>query len=791
MCVDREAALARGACAALAVVVLVLAYAGGASAAEVTGAADNLRTGWYPDEPALAPAQITEERFKQAFKVELKGQIYAQPLVANGTLLVVTEENWAYGLDPITGAVRWAKQLGTAVEAGAGKTISCEDLKPRVGITGTPVIDSEHNVAYFVSNRYVSGSSGAIGWYVHALDLTSGNEVSGFPVQITGESQNLPKNVKFEPVQLLERPALLLMNGVIYAGFGSHCDHSPFEGWIVGVSTISGNVVNKWVTTPGDGGSIWAAGTGLMSDGPGQILFSTGNNNGPVQQFEPLVGPGKQSPSPDEGRLAESVVRVEAQVGSELATTDFFSPFNSEALDEHDLDLGSSGPVGLPSPYFGTSKVPHLLVQSGKESLVYLINRDSLGGRVAAAPNNVVQELDLHSSRLHGGAGMFGGAGVWPGEGGYIDIAAGHLHFLKFGEESEEPHLSEAGETPDEAHLGSGSPIVTSDGTSKGSGVLWITWCLVFECEKAELRAYNPASAGNAAQPLWKTSIGFGAKFTRPYASDGHVYVGNHEGNLVAFSGPALTPSSESVQLAAPVGGQVSHTVTLTSTGSELEVSKVMAPSGPFEASGLPAPGTRLKPGDSVTVNIAFKPSAQGVARGELAVATQAGVTRVALTGNGEESAQERSEREARERTVALLGVAPTPPPASGAAPVELTVEPLLILTKLKVRAHASRLSSRRRKLAISYTLSAAGSVRFVFYQRVISHRCRPGVKTCSRWVATAVRLKVAARSGANVLAINLGSIRAGDYRLLATPVNRSGAQGTARQVDFKVLGAR
>src|ERR1700694_471690 len=95
MCVDREAALARGACAALAVVVLVLAYAGGASAAEVTGAADNLRTGWNPDEPALAPAQITEERFKQAFKVELKGQIYAQPLVANGTLLVVTEENWA------------------------------------------------------------------------------------------------------------------------------------------------------------------------------------------------------------------------------------------------------------------------------------------------------------------------------------------------------------------------------------------------------------------------------------------------------------------------------------------------------------------------------------------------------------------------------------------------------------------------------------------------------------------------------------------------------------------------
>lgn len=138
----------------------MLALAGaGPAFAEVTGQADNLRTGWYPDEPSLTPSLLGSGNFKQVFDDSLEGQIYAQPLVANGTLLVVTEDNWAYGLDPTTGAVRWEKQFGTPVSAGEGPsyTIQCTDLEPHVGITGTPVIDAEHNVAYFTSNRYMSG----------------------------------------------------------------------------------------------------------------------------------------------------------------------------------------------------------------------------------------------------------------------------------------------------------------------------------------------------------------------------------------------------------------------------------------------------------------------------------------------------------------------------------------------------------------------------------------------------------------------------------------------------------
>jgi hypothetical protein len=583
----------------VAVAIFALAGGGPALAAEVTGAADNLRTGWYPDEPSLAPGQITKERFKQVFKDELHGQIYAQPLVANSTLLVVTEENWAYGLDPITGSVRWEKQLGVAVEAGAEtseKTIKCPDLEPRVGITGTPVIDSEHNVAYFVANRYVSGGSGAIGWYMNAVNLSSGEELPNFPVKIEGEATNLvSEKVKFVPVQQLQRPALLMMNGVVYAAFGSHCDRAPYQGWIVGVSS-EGKVVTKWATSSHEA-SIWQSGGGLVSDVPGQILFSTGNGSSSEPGvWDAPVGPGTQTVPSPEGRLGESVVRVEVKEGGELATKDYFSPFDSKELDEKDLDLGSSAPVALPSPYFGNAKVPHLLVQEGKQGRLYLLNRDALGGREETS-NHVVKEIPEVSRN-----GIFGGAAVWPGEGGYVitPSSSGHLHFFKYGEESGEPTLGSETSSSEEMAFGSGSPIVTSNAVASGSGVLWINWCPKAACqgEDAELRAYSPAG-GKEAKPIWQEKIGLATKFSRPGASNGHIYVGNHEGHLISFGFSAKAPTVVS-GAASPVA-QTSSTLNGSVNPNGAEVGECKFEYGTTTSYGssapcTPAPGSGTSP---------------------------------------------------------------------------------------------------------------------------------------------------------------------------------------------------
>jgi PQQ-like domain len=518
----------------LATMMFALAGAAGPAFGEVTGAADNLRTGWYPDEPSLTPALVSGGSFKQAFNKALVGQIYAQPLTANGTLLVVTEDNMVYGLEPTTGNVVWSKQVGTPVNATETK-IECTDLKPHIGITGTPVIDTEHGIAYFVSSRYVSGSGpGPIAWYMHAVELGSGNEVAGFPVEIHGEAQNLP-GVEFEPVQELQRPALLMMNGVVYAGFGSHCDKLPFKGWLAGVST-SGQLTTMWATSA-EGASIWQSGGGLISDGPGQILFSTGNGDEKPNE-DPPPGPGGRASTPPSG-LGQSVVRVEVQSGGILKPTDFFSPFQNLFEDKTDLDLGSSAPLALPSPYF-----PHLLVQSGKSGYVYLLNRDNLGGmgQGPSGTDNVVQRLEPYG-------GVWDGSAVWPGDGGYVYIpsvekGADNLRFFKYGvnKTTGSPELSLAATSPDSPAFGSGSPIVTSNGAASGTGIMWMTWCPSSSCAGAELRAYNAVPAGGLPQLLWNKPIGTAAKFTRPDASNGYVYVGNREGDLIGFSGPAATP---------------------------------------------------------------------------------------------------------------------------------------------------------------------------------------------------------------------------------------------------------
>ena len=103
-------------------------------------------------------------------------------------LLVTTEDNWTYGLDPETGAVKWSRQIGTAWNAA---DIGCADLSPHVGVTGTPVIDSTGSgTAYLAAKSYVSGTSGAARYDMHAIDLATGAEKPGYPVRIQGAGQN-------------------------------------------------------------------------------------------------------------------------------------------------------------------------------------------------------------------------------------------------------------------------------------------------------------------------------------------------------------------------------------------------------------------------------------------------------------------------------------------------------------------------------------------------------------------------------------------------------------------------
>ena len=112
-----------------------------AAAAIITAHNDAARTGWYPDQPRLSRQQVTGGTFGQLFAANVVGQVYAQPLVSNGVLLVATEDNRVYGLDPETGVQRWTRNLGNAFQSA---DVACGDLAPSVGITRRPSSTIRH-----------------------------------------------------------------------------------------------------------------------------------------------------------------------------------------------------------------------------------------------------------------------------------------------------------------------------------------------------------------------------------------------------------------------------------------------------------------------------------------------------------------------------------------------------------------------------------------------------------------------------------------------------------------------
>jgi hypothetical protein len=591
----------------------------------VTNAADALRTGWYGDEDTLSPALVGSQSFGRLFSTAVDGQVYAQPLVANGTLLVVTETNHLYALDAVSGAVAASRALpGTPFNPA---DVSCSDLLPSVGVTGTPVIDSVAKTAYFLAKSYANGTSGPAAWDAHAVDLATLAEKPGFPVRIEGAASNDPASV-FEPTHQHQRPGLLLLGGVVYAAFGAHCDASPYKGWVAGIST-AGKLVTLWTTEAGAGQSqagIWQAGGGIVSDAPGQLIVATGNGPSPAQPT-----PGSMPPR----TLGESVIRLSVGADGSLSATDFFTPYDAAHLNSVDGDLGSGAPVGLPDS-FGTGDLPHLLVQVGKEGYLYVLNRDALGGFAQGAAGD-----DLVVQRLGPDGGLWGRPSVWPGDGGYVYTATngGSLKAYAYGVDGGgKPTFWLAGSSADAFGYTSGSAVITSSGTTPGSGLVWIVWSSGASGANAQLRAYDAVPVGSVMHERFRAPIGTASKFAIPGVAGGRVYVGTRDGHVLGFGSPTQPSlSGPSLDFGRVIVGQ-SGTASLTLTAdTAVTVSGVSSAIGEFSvgASTPPLPAT-LAAGDSLTVALTFQPSTDGLRSATLTAATSAGSPVFGLTGTGE-----------------------------------------------------------------------------------------------------------------------------------------------------------
>jgi len=324
------------------------------SAYVVTYHYDNQRTGQNLNETALTLTNVNSTKFGKLGEFAVDGKVDAQPLYLSNlntasqgkknVLYVATEHDSVYAFDADSagaGATIWKVSLLASGEFPSDDH-GCFQVTPEIGITSTPVIDRSRGAMYVIA-----ASKNGAGQYfqrIHALDLTTGQELLGGPKTIaatypgTGAGSS-GGNVVFDPGQYLERPGLLEINGTIVTTWGSHCDQGAYTSWVIAFSagTLAQTSVLNLVPNGSDGG-IWMSGTAPAADSSGNIFFLVGNGTFDTT----LTAQG----FPSNKDCANCFVKL--STGGGLALADYFSPQDTVAESNADQDLGSGGTLLLP-----------------------------------------------------------------------------------------------------------------------------------------------------------------------------------------------------------------------------------------------------------------------------------------------------------------------------------------------------------------------------------------------------------------------------------------------------------
>jgi hypothetical protein len=493
---------------------------------------DNLRTGQNLKETALTTANVNQAKFGKLGEPIVDGKVDAQPLYLSnvsipgvGTknvLYVATEHGsvFAFNADNVSGtSVKPLWQISTQLPGeGPSDDRGCSQVTPEIGVTSTPVIDRTRGAIYVIA---VSKDSGGNYFHrLHALALASGQELFGGPTTIAA---SVPGNgagstggtVTFDPREYNERPGLLELNGTIYTTWGSHCDAGAYTSWMMSFSadTLKQTSVLNLVPNGSDGG-IWMSGTAPAADAAGNIYFLIGNGT-----FDTTLN---SSGLPSQGDCGNCYVKVSST--APLKLVDYFTPLNTVAESNVDEDLGSGGPLLLPDVTDASGKTRHLAIGSGKDAIIYVLDRDNMG-KFSATQNNIYQQI---SGQLAGAEfakpSYFNGTVYYGAVGDSIKafpIVSGKLA------------TTPSSKTSIPFGYPGATPAISANGTS--SGILWA----VENGSPAVLHAYD---ATNLANELYNSNQASGSrdqfagnKFITPMIANGKVFVGTP--NSVAVFG--------------------------------------------------------------------------------------------------------------------------------------------------------------------------------------------------------------------------------------------------------------
>src|SRR5208337_2868722 len=95
---------------------------------------------------------------------------------------------------------------------------------------------------------------------------------------------------------------------------------------------------------------------------------------------------------PNQGDYGNSFVKISSSGGT-LGVADYFTMSGEVAESTNDGDLGSGGFMLLPDMSDASGTVRHLAVGAGKDSNIYVVDRDNMG-KFTSVGNNIWQELD-------------------------------------------------------------------------------------------------------------------------------------------------------------------------------------------------------------------------------------------------------------------------------------------------------------------------------------------------------------------------------------------------------------
>ena len=492
---------------------------------------DNTRSGLNPNETLLTPANVTVSSFGKLFTQSVDGIIVGQPLYASNVLMndglahnvvyVATQHNTVYAFDADSTQGKNASPLWSVSlnEGGTSDPIAdygCTGTHyTEIGIMGTPVIDPGVTTLYVVAKTVTgTGNSAVRKFSLHALDVTSGNERLGGPVVITGTAPSSNGSGTFNPILQMQRPALLLQNGVVYIAFGGNgCDEYAYNGWLFAYNSQTLQQESAFLVTPdGARASIWQGGSGPAADEDGYIYVVTANGtyDGPTGGND----------------YGDSVLKM-GWIGNVLSVLDYFTPYNQLQLSQQDLDLGSSGPLILPDqPGF-----PPELVAGGKQGTLYLVNRDAPGEH-SSDDDDVIQSIpEAVVSELTGVPTYWNNSVYVAGELDYIKQFA-----LVNGMLTQQP-VSQT--TIAFGGAGPASTSITANG--KSNGILW-----AIRHTNPALFAFDPT---NLANEFYDSTQALQARdhllpvirFATPTISTGKVYIGGTTALQVYGLLPALS----------------------------------------------------------------------------------------------------------------------------------------------------------------------------------------------------------------------------------------------------------